>query len=57
MSTQLKVTGMTCGHCEQAVKQALEEVAGVTAVSVDRSSSSASVEGSANPAALIAAVR
>ena len=33
----LKVTGMTCGHCEMAVKKALAAVPGVErVVSVDR---------------------
>lgn len=57
MSVELKVTGMTCGHCETAVKQALEGVPGVTGVSVDRNADRASVEGSADTAALVAAVR
>lgn len=30
-----KVPGMTCGHCEAAVKQEVGAVAGVTAVDVD----------------------
>ena len=29
---ELKVEGMTCGHCEQAVRQALAAVPGVRAV-------------------------
>jgi copper chaperone len=32
--TTLQVTGMTCGHCEKAVKAALLNVEGVTEVSV-----------------------
>ncbi|MDX1593725.1 MAG: cation transporter [Gammaproteobacteria bacterium] len=55
--TTLKVTGMTCGHCEAAVKKALEAVPGVTAVTrVDRDAGVAEVEGSADTAALVAAV-
>ncbi|AIF44064.1 copper chaperone CopZ [Virgibacillus sp. SK37] len=34
MQTTLDVRGMTCGHCEQAVKNALEELTGVTGVEV-----------------------
>ncbi|CAM3498026.1 heavy-metal-associated domain-containing protein [Cytobacillus oceanisediminis] len=30
----LKVVGMTCGHCEEAVKNALMSVDGVASVSV-----------------------
>jgi len=55
--TTLKVTGMTCGHCEAGVRSALEAVAGVTAVTrVDREAEVAEVEGSADVAALVAAV-
>jgi copper chaperone len=32
--TTLQVTGMTCGHCEKAVKTALLNIDGVTEVSV-----------------------
>lgn len=32
--TVLKVTGMTCGHCEKAVKTALLNVEGVESVDV-----------------------
>ena len=32
--TTLQVTGMTCGHCEKAVKTALLNVEGVNEVSV-----------------------
>jgi copper chaperone len=55
---ELKVEGMTCGHCEQAVRQALAAVPGVTAVlAVDRSARRAVVEGEAELAALIAAIK
>ncbi len=54
---ELKVEGMTCGHCEMAVRRALGTVPGVTQVTkVDRHSQCAQVEGTADPAALIAAV-
>lgn len=55
---ELKVEGMTCDHCEQAVRQALARVPGVTAVLVvDRAQQRATVEGDADPAALIAAIK
>lgn len=57
MTTDLKVTGMSCNHCSAAVKDALEEVQGVEAVSVDLASGAARVEGEANAEALVAAVR
>lgn len=54
--TKIEVTGMSCGHCQNAVKSALEEVPGVTAVEVDLASGLATVEGDADPQALVAAV-
>ena len=55
---ELRVTGMTCGHCEAAVRKALEAVPGVTrVVQVDRNSNSAVVEGKADLEALVEAVK
>jgi copper chaperone len=55
--TTLNVEGMTCGHCEAAVRKALEAVPGVTrVVEVDRSRNLAVVEGDADASALVAAV-
>ena len=34
-TTQIAVTGMTCGHCVASVTEELSELAGVTAVDVD----------------------
>ncbi|WP_430791163.1 copper chaperone CopZ [Virgibacillus flavescens] len=34
MQTTLNVRGMTCGHCEKAVKGSLEKLTGVTTVEV-----------------------
>lgn len=56
MSTELKVTGMTCAHCERAVLNALEAVPGVTSVKVDRDAGLASVSGDADLQALVSAV-
>jgi copper chaperone len=53
---ELKVDGMTCGHCSAAVQRALEAVAGVVAVRVDREQGRAWVEGNSDVDALIAAV-
>lgn len=33
-TTEFQVTGMTCGHCEQAVSQEVGQIAGVAAVEV-----------------------
>ena len=56
MSTTLTVEGMSCEHCEQSVADALTELEGVTEVHVDREAESATVEGDADPEALVAAV-
>lgn len=57
-SITLNVTGMTCEHCEAAVRRALGECHGVTAVHVDRPSGRATVSGDEiQPDQLIAAVR
>jgi copper chaperone len=54
---QLKIQGMTCGHCVMAVKTALAAVPGVEgAVDVDLKAGEAKVGGSPDPAALLAAV-
>lgn len=57
MTVRLKIEGMTCNHCVEAVRRALAAVPGVTRVlEVDRNSGTASVEGEASVADLIAAV-
>jgi copper chaperone len=53
--TTLKVEGMTCGHCQKAVKEALERQ-GAQNVHVDLQKGLATVEGNINPEHLIAAV-
>lgn len=54
---ELKVTGMTCGHCENAVNKALEAVPGVVrVVKVSRDEERAVVDGDADLQALIAAI-
>jgi copper chaperone len=54
---KLKVTGMTCGHCEMAVKKALSAVPGVErVVSVDRNREEVVVEGEPDVAALVSAI-
>jgi copper ion binding protein len=42
-----KVPGMTCGHCEAAVKQEVGAVAGVASVDVDLDSKDVTVVGDA----------
>jgi copper chaperone CopZ len=56
MSTTITVEGMSCGHCEQTVEDALREVSGVTDATADREAEQASVEGDADLTALVQAV-
>lgn len=53
---ELKIDGMTCGHCSAAVKKALESVAGVEAATVDLDAGRAVVTGSPELPALLRAV-
>lgn len=53
----LSVPGMTCGHCEAAVKQEVGGVPGVTDVDVDLETKDVVVTGTAlDRAALVAAI-
>jgi copper chaperone CopZ len=55
----LKVTGMSCGHCVQAVTNALKNTKGVQNAQVDLSAGKATVEyeaGTTNPRELANAV-
>lgn len=54
--TELNITGMTCDHCQRAVKGALESVEGVQSASVDLDVGLACVDGEVDMDALIAAV-
>ena len=56
MATELKIEGMMCGHCKAAVEKALSGVEGVTGVTVDLEGKKATVEGTADRAALEKAV-
>ncbi|WP_254279331.1 heavy-metal-associated domain-containing protein [Haloarcula marina] len=56
MPTTITVDGMSCGHCEQTVADAIEAVSGVTHVTVDRTAGTATVEGEVDSKALVAAV-
>lgn len=54
---ELKVPGMTCGHCESAVRSELAKVAGIEQVDVDLASKDVRVIGSGlDRAALVAAI-
>lgn len=56
MTRTLTVTGMSCGHCEQTVEDALGEVAGVESVSADNEADTVTVEGDADLDDLVAAI-
>ncbi|WP_404463675.1 heavy-metal-associated domain-containing protein [Micrococcus antarcticus] len=60
-TTDLKITGMTCGHCVASVTEELAELPGVTAVDVDlvkggASTATVTSESDLDPAAVRAAV-
>ena len=54
---QFNVTGMSCAACSARVEKAVNAVAGVTSCSVSLLTNSMGVEGTADPAAIIAAVK
>lgn len=56
MTTELNISGMSCGHCVKAVEGALRGVPGVEDVRVDLAGGRATVQGQAEEGALIAAV-
>ena len=56
MTTELKISGMSCQHCVRAVTQAIEAVVGVETVAVDLTSGQARVTGQADLQALVSAV-
>ena len=56
MKKTIKIEGMMCQHCVKAATQALEGVAGVTAVTVSLEDKQAVVEGTATDEALTAAI-
>jgi hypothetical protein len=55
-ATELRITGMTCTHCRQAVQRALAECDGAETAVVDLAAGRARVTGRADPAALRKAV-
>ena len=55
---EYQVTGMTCGHCELSVREEVEQLAGVTDISVSAASGTLSIAAPAelDDAGVIAAV-
>ena len=56
MNQTFNVQGMTCGHCERAVTQAVKQVDPQAEVRIDRSSGKVEVQSSADHAALAQAI-
>ncbi|MGC5617692.1 heavy-metal-associated domain-containing protein [Georgenia sp. Z1491] len=57
-TTEYQVTGMSCGHCESAVRAEVGEVPGVTGIDVSAATGHLAVtaDGPVDDAAVIAAV-
>lgn len=55
---EYQVTGMTCGHCEVSVREEVEQIAGVTDISVSAASGTLSITAPADldDAGVLAAV-
>ena len=56
MTQTISVQGMSCGGCEETVEDALESLSDVTGVSADHEADSVTVEGTADPDELVAAI-
>jgi copper chaperone len=56
MSKTITVTGMSCGHCEESVEEALRGVDGVTDATADNEAEQATINGDADVSALVNAV-
>ncbi|RRJ34034.1 heavy-metal-associated domain-containing protein [Halocatena pleomorpha] len=56
MTMTITVNGMSCGHCEQTVEDALRGVAEVSDAHADRETETATVEGEPDIAVLVQAV-
>ena len=56
MQHVFNVQGMTCGHCERAVTQAVQEVDAEAKVQIDRSAQRVTVDSQASRESLGAAI-
>ena len=56
MHQTFRVTGMTCGHCERAVKTAVQQVDPQAVVTIDRAANRVEVDSTANKQALAQAI-
>ena len=57
MQQQFTVTGMTCGHCEKAVKRAIQQIDGGAQVKIDRAHDLVEVESIQPREAIAAAIK
>ncbi len=57
MEHVFQVSGMTCGHCERAVQQAIAEVDAQAQTSIDRASGKVVVQSEASREALSQAIQ
>ena len=57
-TTDLKITGMTCGHCEMSVREEVSEIPGVQDIQVSAQTGKLNVtaEGEIDDAKVLAAV-
>jgi copper chaperone len=56
MHQTFHVTGMTCGHCERAVKTAVQQIDPQAVVTIDRAANRVDVDSAANRLALAQAI-
>lgn len=56
MQQTFEVQGMTCGHCERAVTNAIQAVDAQAQIKIDRSANRVEVETSASREAVAAAI-
>lgn len=56
MKQTFSVTGMTCGHCERAVNQAVKNLDPAAEIKIDRSANRVEVESTQPREALAAAI-
>lgn len=56
MQQTFEVQGMTCGHCERAVTNAIQAVDAQAQINIDRSANRVEVETSASREAVAAAI-
>ena len=56
MHQTFHVTGMTCGHCERAVKTAVQQIDPQAMVTIDRAANRVDIDSASNRQALAQAI-